>query len=105
MRPARVSDSAFVRYRGDIREVVAKHAAWRTHHRRFERSAALNPCNAPLTARSSVGDVADDAHHQLFLLGEQRAEADLDGELAAVLVAAGQLAPGAHRPRARVGGV
>ena len=59
--------------------------------RRLEQAAEL------VLGRLALGDVADRGGDQRALLGLERAQADLDRELAAVLAQREQLEPGAHR--------
>src|SRR5260221_13766452 len=51
----------------------------------------------------ALGDVADRARHQRALLSLERAQADLDRELAAVLASPVELEAPAHRTHARIG--
>src|SRR5438132_306243 len=51
----------------------------------------------------SRADVDDDAEDEQAFRRMDRGEPDLDREFAAVLAQAGEIAPGAHRSRARVG--
>ncbi len=55
-----------------------------------------------MLGRAPLADVADGARDQGAVVGLERAQADLDRELRAVLAAAVQLEPGSHRPHSRV---
>ncbi len=72
---------------GDVGEVIGN-------------EAALQHLGAP-----PLRDVADGAGHQDALVGRQRAEADLDGELRPVLAQPVEVQALSHRPRMRVGEV
>jgi hypothetical protein len=58
-----------------------------------------------LLARPALADVAHGGRHQQAVAGLQRAEADLDRELAAVAAPPAGLEPGAHRAHLQVPGV